>query len=155
MLEDFAWSYIALSEAQIQLVSFGFIVMGGIFAALFHRGAAILARAPYFVLSSFVILGISVGQSIWLLATPAMQQGWLSGVIGLELVLSFVAGYVAVVFGQARSRDAFGHSRGGILSLVPLANLALIFAPAQDPARPDPSIALARGGLGVVVGRYT
>ena len=99
MLEDFAWSYIALSEAQIQLVSFGFIVMGGIFAALFHRGAAILARAPYFVLSSFVILGISVGQSIWLLATPAMQQGWLSGVIGLELVLSFVAGYVAVVFG--------------------------------------------------------
>jgi len=151
MLEDFAWRYTALSEVQLQLTSLGCLMLGGILAAVFHSGKAVLARVPYFAYTSLVVFGIAAGQSIWLLSGSAMQQGWLFSLLALEVLLSLAAGYATVVLGQARSRDVIGHGGGGIVSLIPLANFWLLLAPGQDPARTDPSNALVRGGLGVIV----
>ncbi|WP_309666054.1 hypothetical protein, partial [Tabrizicola sp.] len=152
MLEDLAWRYAMMSELQIWLFSIGFLAFGGVMAALLHRGTAVLNRAPYFALTALVTLGIALGQMIWLQGGQAMLHGWLSALIGLEAGFSLAAGYAMVVLGQARSRDALGHGRAGILSLVPLANLWLLFTPGQEPSRADPVIALLRGGMGVTVG---
>ena len=152
MLEDMAWRILARSEAQIWMFSFGFLLLGAAAAAVAHRGAAVLNRAPYFALTSVVVMAIAVGQLIWLQTGLALVGGWLWGLCGLEALFSLTAGYALVVLGQARSRDVLGHGRAGILVLVPLANLWLLLAPGREPSLAGPVVAMFRGGIGVVVG---
>jgi hypothetical protein len=152
MLEDWAWGHIAHSELYLKLLSVGWMVLGGVLAALFQRGQFLLGRAAYFALSAMVVLGIAVFQAIWLWGGLAMQGGWLFWLVVLDASLSFAAGYGLVVLGQARSRDAFGHARAGIASLVPIANLWLLFMPGQEPWKATFVGTALRGGLGFLAG---
>jgi hypothetical protein len=152
MLEDWAWGHIANSEGYLKLFSLGWMVLGGVLAALFQRGQFRLGRAAYFALSAMVVLGIAVFQAIWLWGGVAMQGGWLFWLVALDAGLSFAAGYGLVVLGQARSRDALGHGRAGIASLVPIANLWLLFMPGQEPWKATFFGTALRGGLGVLAG---
>lgn len=152
MFEDLAWRYLLLPEAQIWLIKIGLIVLGGIAAALFHRGAAVFDRVAYFTFTAIVTIASSLGQAVWLLSGQAMLGGWVSVLAGADAIMGLAAGYVFVAIGQARSRDVLGHARAGILSIVPVANLWLLFKPGQDPLRADPVAAPFRGGVGILVG---
>ncbi|MCU0828438.1 MAG: hypothetical protein MUE52_13765 [Tabrizicola sp.] len=152
MLEDWAWQHIAHSELYVRLFSVGWALAGGVLAAVLHRGSAVLQRAPYFAMTGFVVLGIALFQYAWVMGGAAMQGGWLFWMIALDAAFSAAAGYVLVVLGQARSRDVLGHGKAGIASVVPLANLWLMFAPGQDPSRAGPVVPALRGGIGVALG---
>ncbi len=152
MLEDLAWKYMALTEFQIWLFASCFFVLGGLSAALLHRGGLTLTPTPYFALCGLLVLGIATAQAIWLMTRIAMLEGWLFGLIGLEVLFDFAAGYVAVVLGQARSRDAFGHGRAGIFSIIPFAVLVLLFSPSRMPAQSRAAFSSLSGTTGVVIG---
>lgn len=156
MLNEFAWTYLQADSIVLTIVAFAFIWLGGLAGMVWPKGAEVLNRAPYFALFGLTSLGFSVAQLMWMGAGAAIVGGWLWLLAMIDTVTAMIAGYIMVTLGRARSRDMRGDPGLGFLSVVPFANLWLLFAPGRAaPEAVTPVSPLFAGAAGVVVGLVT
>lgn len=156
MLNEIAWRYLQWGEVPLVLATFAFIWFGGLLAILRPHGQAVLNRAPYFALFGLATLAFSLVQLMWVASGTAILGGWLWLLVVVDAVAATVAGYAVVTLGRARSRDMRGDPGLGFLSVVPVANLWLIFAPGKAaPEAVTPVGPLLAGVVGAILGLAT
>lgn len=154
MLEDIALRYIGQSEDNLRLLAYGIVVVGAIFAGLFHRSNTLLRRAPYFAYTGLLLLLSAAAQLVWLGSLPAMTGGYLWVFMLVDLVAGLAIGYAFAVIAMGRSRDAYGHARMAVLAFIPLANLWLLGTPSKSELAPNraPTMPVLSGAMGVLTG---
>ena len=156
MLEELAQRFVALSESEINAVSYLLVIVGGVAAGLLNKSNAELERAPYFASTAIVVFLATCAQAIWLQSAPALAGGYLWIIVLASLLISAAAGYFVGKFAIARSYSAYGHGRRAALGFIPIANLALLLTAPRVPNSPArvPQIPLLSGGYGVAVGIF-
>jgi hypothetical protein len=147
--ELLAYDYMTFAE----FTGYNFVIVG-----LFAIGIGALKkvdfrmqRGTYFLNSAFVVLGVSIGQGIWLFTTNAMVGDYLFAIVSIDISIWALTAYVMIVLAKARSNDAYGNSGYAALAFIPFASLWLIFTPSKDNnATKIPS--LLSGGSAVFIG---
>ena len=132
MLEDIAVRYVNSTEADMNAIGYGSMILGAVVAGVVNQSNAQLARAPYFAYSALILLLVSAVQIVWLHSLPAMAGGYLWVLITLSLGAIAVGGLFYGKIAMARSRDAYGHGRMAALALIPFANFWLLLAPSKN-----------------------
>ncbi len=155
MLEDLALQYSELPEDQMNAISFGLVILGGLIGGLTYQSAAEIRRAHYFALLGLIFLSVSLvtfGGMAFIV--QALVGGFFWVVVGAEMLASVVAGFYFGRIAADRSRDAYGHGRMAVLAFIPLANFWLLLTPSkvQTSANRSPTIPLVTGGMGVLSG---
>ncbi|MFZ5965328.1 hypothetical protein ACOXXX_20485 [Thalassococcus sp. BH17M4-6] len=154
MLEEIAIQYVNQTEDSLRLISYGITITGAFFAAIFHKSSAELRRAPYFAYSGLLFFVMAASQLVWLNSIPAMAGGYLWAFMLVDVVIGLCVGYALGIIAMARSRDAYGHARMGVLAFIPIANFWLLLTPSKSDvsANRAPTIPLLTGALGVLTG---
>src|SRR5690606_16720568 len=135
MLEDLAYQYSALPEPQMNAISFGLVIVGGIIAAITNRSEDELQRAPYFAYFGLIFLCVSlVSLALVTFIVQSLVEGYFWAVVGIEMIASMAAGFAFARIATARSRDAAGHGRMAPLAFIPLLNLWLMLTPSRNAA---------------------
>lgn len=132
-LDLLAWRYLNLPDGALWVAAYAGLFLGGLVAAIRPRGQARTGRASYFARIGLILIGLSLTSLLGLLSPEALVGGWLWLLVAVDVAAYLVAGFLMVRAGQARSRDAWGHARLGILTLVPFAWFWLLFTPGRNP----------------------
>lgn len=154
MLEDIALWYIFQPEDNIRLISYGFVILGGLTSAAVRKNNFSLPRAPYFAYSCMLLLVSAVSGLIGINAQRAIINGYAWVFAPIDVLASFGIGYVLAIIATARSYDAYGHGRSAPLAFIPLFNLLLLFTPSQHAVDKNrvPAVPLLTGGAGIFTG---
>jgi hypothetical protein len=153
MLERLALDLTAASEAALIAGAYGLAVLGFIVALLWRRDPPDqLARAPYFALSSLLILLASAVSLVWLWTLEALANGILWVLVAVTMAAMLVLGFLFGRLAAARSRNAYGSQAMAFLGMIPLLNLVLLFYPPQDGHATASRAAALKGPGGVVLG---
>jgi uncharacterized membrane protein YhaH (DUF805 family) len=155
MIEELAYQYASLSEANPQLVSLAIAAVGAVIAAFVTRSTSELRRAPYFAVSGLLFLLfaiVSMFTSAFIVQAIVGEMFWV--IITLEVLATAVFGFFLGRIAMARSRDAYGHGRAAVLAFIPFANFWLLLTPSKTEVSANrvPTIPLLTGGLGVLSG---
>lgn len=76
MLEELAYKYALLSQAQIIAINYGFLVIGGAIGIYRSASESEIQRSPYFAMTWLVLLCVafvSITQIFWIV--PALVGG--------------------------------------------------------------------------------
>ena len=154
-MEELAFQYATLSESNPRALFWGISVLGALVAAFTAKSQSELQRAPYYALSGFYLLVMALvhmGAMSFLVSAIAGRFFWV--IVGVEILIFLAFGFFLGRIAMARSRDAYGHSKGAILAFIPFAALWLLFTPSKKEISADkvPAIPLISGGLGVLSG---
>jgi|HigsolmetaGSP11D_1036233.scaffolds.fasta_scaffold00317_19 hypothetical protein len=154
MLEAKAIEYFTLPEETTKFYGILVFIAGFVVAALVARAkkrSFEINRAPFFFYMSLIYFLASVSKMAWLGMDSALRGGYLWTLIAFNAACIFASGYFTSVLAMARSRSAFGNSKGAILAFFPIINFWLLFAPPKSQnANTLPSPAYSRGALGVI-----
>lgn len=128
MLEDLANSYLFRSEGNVDILYYGAFFIGTLGTWIFYKSAAELRRAPYFAITSILVLASAARGIIWVGSPSLIFEGFLWAILAIEMCIGLVIGIIYGSLSAARSRDAFGHGKMSFLALIPLGNLWLMLA---------------------------
>lgn len=148
-LEYRAIGFSLLADRQIWIASLCFVLIGGLFSAIFTvRGAtAKIGRAPYLLGNCALILVAAVSEALLIPTRGAVFGGYVAPMVALWVLVQAACGFALWHLAAARSRSAHGHGKAAPLAFIPLANLWLIVAPEREEAevveRSRPALALA------------
>jgi len=154
MLENIAIQYVSQTEGDARLIKYAITIVGAVLAAITYKNATELRRAPYFVYSGLLFFITVATGLVWFGSIPAMTGGFLWAFMLVDVMVGVAVGYAYGACAMARSRDAYGHARMGVLAFVPLANFWLLLTPTKNElsANRALTIPLLTGGLGVLTG---
>lgn len=154
MLDDLAIDLLRLGEPSMVLGAYLLGVIAGVAGIATDRSMTELERAPYFAWTAAVAFLLNGAGLIWGLTNAAVAGGYLWVIAALSIAVTLGGGFATGRLASARSRDAFGHAWGGLLALVPFANLWLLLKRSRlaVSAHRPPSAALLSGWAGVVAG---
>lgn len=153
MTEEFAIDFILRAEWQIWVTAFLLAVIGGAISALLFISNARMARTPYFLGNSIILLVAALSKVLLVPTHGAFEKGYLGAWLVLWGLVQVGCGFTLWRLALARSRHAFGHCRLAALAFIPFANLWLMVAPAEE----EPSLigrerAFGLAAIRVVVG---
>lgn len=153
MTEELAIDFILRSEWQIWATAFLLAVLGGAISALLFISNARMTRAAYFLGNCAILLVAAVSKALLVPTHGAYEKGYLGAWLVLWGLVQVGCGFALWRLALARSRHAQGHCGLAVLAFIPLANLWLMVAPAQE--KPDLSgreRAFGLAAIRVVVG---
>jgi len=151
VLEELGIQFLNATEAQLSLIGYIAVIVGGVIAWVTEKADIELPRAPYFAFTAILMVCVSALQFVWLLTMPAIAAGYVWVLIASVLGGTVAFGYFLGKIGMARSRDINGKNGLMALAFIPLANLYMLFAPSKAPSNFEP-IRILRGGVGVSFG---
>lgn len=132
MTEELAIEFILRAEWQIWAVAFVLAVLGGAMSALLFISNVRMTRAAYFLGNCVVLLVAALSKMLLVPTQGAFEKGHLGAWLVLWGLVQGGCGFALWRLALARSRHAVGHCGLAALAFIPLANLWLMIAPAQE-----------------------
>ena len=130
MIENFALHYIVAStENAVFLLP---VLLGAITAGMATRIKTSISRVQYFASSASVSFGLSLTSLMGLNLIDAITNNYAALIVGIEIAVSFVAGFFLCILAKERGNDAYGKPEYAALAFIPLFNLLLLFAPGKS-----------------------
>jgi hypothetical protein len=139
-MEQFAIYYLIMPSWVEFVLLFLTLALAGFVAVSRTNSDYRLKRAPFFFAASFLFLILSLTSVTAYMVPTAIAHGYLSGIIALYYGVYAVVGFVGGVTATARSLDAYGDRWHWFYSLIPIANLALLFKPSQQRSERTPTL---------------
>ena len=149
-LQYFGMLYVDWAESGYY--AYLIVLVAALITGLVHKTEYRLPRSTYFLNISLVTFGSGLIQAIWLFSLEATAGGYVWILALIDFLSWAAAGYFLVMFGKARSNDAFGHSRYAALAFIPLANFVLLFKGPKDTVFQTSGSGLTVGAPAVVIG---
>ena len=129
-LELLGFYYITLADHTGY--NFLLIIIGGIAGVFLKKTDLRMARGTYYLNTALLMFAASISQTLWLQTIDGMINGYLFVVALVDITVWISIGFGFAFIAKSRSNDAYGTSKSAYLAFIPLANLALVFAPSKD-----------------------
>jgi hypothetical protein len=134
-MEELAYQIMTLGETRIYLLVWAICSASAGLAVAATKLEWKLHRAPYFLSLGFTFV-FMVGSVFILTDLPnAIQNGYSGQIIGSYFVCIALAGGLLGIFSAARANDAYDTRGLWFLSVIPIANLFLLFTKSMTPKK--------------------
>lgn len=134
-MDELAFDYVYLSDEASKLLSWGLMFLGASISIGNRTNKKIVSRSQYWLLLLLVTFVVGVSQFVWVYYIDAIKHGYLSALLLTDVIVGVLAGFAIGHIALGRSLDTYGKSWKAIYSVIPIANLILIFSPPLIPRK--------------------